>query len=60
MREIGEIDGEGQQDARSRSGEVNVPPGPEDSEGEGSSKRGTRVDGEAHPRERRKGNGVES
>lgn len=59
MREIGEIDEEGQQDARSISGEVNVPPGPEDNEGEGSSKRGTRID-EAHPRERRKGNGVES
>jgi len=43
-----------------RDREVNVPPGPEDSEGEGSSKRGTRVDGEAHPRVRRKGNGVES
>lgn len=34
---------------RRKRGQVNVPPGPGDSEEEGSSKRGTRVDGDGHP-----------
>ena len=48
---------------RRKRGQVNVPPGPEDSEGEeeGSSKRGTRVDGDGHPpRAGREGKGMKA